>query len=86
MLTPPPEPAADVFCRAYRAGLVWKDVLRRAGVGRSTWWRIEHGADFRNSTIEKLSAATDELIAEAAPAPDPDPDPATMKETQAHGC
>lgn len=85
MLTPPPGPVADVYVRAYRAGIPWKDALSRAGVSRATWWRIENGKPFLSSTIERLNAAVDEVLAENCAAPDPAPEPATIEEAPAHG-
>lgn len=70
MLIAVPEPVADLFCRAYRAGLQWKDVLDRAEVSRTTWWRFEtRRISPRIDQLEKVERAIDELI--AAHAPDP---------------
>lgn len=76
----PPAPVADVYCRAFREGLGWSDVLREAVVARSTWLRMLNGAGYRSSTVDRLNAAVDKL---AGP-PDPATAPATHEQEQPH--
>lgn len=76
MQSPPPEPVADVYCRAFRAGLNWQHVLVRAKVHRSTWARILVRGSYNFSTIRKLDKAIDEMLAEDPANPDPVTEPA----------
>lgn len=65
---PHPE-AARIALRAFNANIAMPKVLRRAGVGRATWWRIRNGGNFEIGTIVKLDKALDEMIAERDGAP-----------------
>ena len=42
-----------------RRTLTMEELARRAGVGRATIYRIEHGADAQLSTVRKLATALD---------------------------
>lgn len=57
----PPHEAVRVQSRAFAAGLKMSDVIKEAGIGRSTWWRIRHGKDYRISAIRRIDAAIDEM-------------------------
>lgn len=80
-LTPPPEAAADLYVRAYRAGLPWQLVLTEAEIHRSTWMRIERRGTYLSSTLERVGAAIDRLLAVPEPAAAPD----HSEEMTAHG-
>lgn len=74
MLTPPPERVANVFVRAYRAGLGrrWGEVLRRAQVAPSTWYRMERAISSpRLDTLESVERAVAEMIDEGQGAQPP---------------
>ena len=63
-MTNPHHEAVRVQSRAFAANLKMPAVLKRAGVGRSTWWRIRNGKDFRASVITRIENTIDEMIAE----------------------
>jgi predicted transcriptional regulator len=56
--------AVRVYAKAFQAGFTMPAVLRKAGVGRSTWWRIRKGEDFRASVIRRIDQAIDDMIKE----------------------
>jgi hypothetical protein len=56
-VTPPPPALADLFVRAYRAGLRWSAILEDAGVARSTWLRMTAGEPYKPETLEKVTSA-----------------------------
>lgn len=89
----PPEAAADLYVKAYRAGLKWPRVLERAGVHRSTWKRIEERGTYLSATLDRIASEIEKMLLEAVPAndtagheapPDPAIQSATTQET-AHG-
>jgi predicted transcriptional regulator len=63
MPTPYPEIAA-LADRIFRSGLKTRDVLTRAEISRSTWWRLTNGGDTNLSTVHQISRAIDALNAE----------------------
>lgn len=57
----------DIDARRAAHGITRADVYRRAKVNGETWRRLDRGKHSPNSrTLEKLSAALDELIRERA--------------------
>ena len=48
----------DIESRASKAGITIKDLLRKAGVNRATWWRWSTGQfKPRAGTVERIEAA-----------------------------
>lgn len=61
-----PHPLAiKVFSRAFAEGVGWVEVRKRAGVAVSTWRRIAKGGAITSTTIDRLEAALDDILAEA---------------------
>lgn len=57
----------EIESRATTAGVEIGDVLKRAGVASTTWWRWSEGHfDPRLSTLRKVRAALDAEIADRA--------------------
>lgn len=51
--------------RIFAGRLKLNEVLNRAGVPTSTWWRwVTHGSDPRRKTLDKIDAAITAKIAE----------------------
>ena len=63
-MSEPHKDAIRVASRAFAANIPFPQVLKRAQVGRSTWWRMRNGKDFRASVIQRLDIAIDELARE----------------------
>jgi len=57
--------------RVFANRLDMPKVLRRAKVGRATWWRwVKRDGDPRLNTLDRISRAIDEMIAEQTPTPE----------------
>lgn len=63
----PCQAATDLYARTFSQGFKMADVCRKAGIRPSTWSTIARGADPRQSTLDKLNGALDELVAERTP-------------------
>lgn len=76
----------DLNSRIFAGRLVLSEVLNRAGVPFSTWWRwVKHGAEPRRDTIGKVDRAITAKLAEKEAADgseagaEPQPQPATAE-------
>lgn len=67
MTAAPPAVAVRINSRVFEAGLTMPAVLRKAGVTRTTWWRVKKGLPFFESTITRIDQAIADLISEAGP-------------------
>lgn len=59
----------EIRARVFSERLVLSRVLDRAGVSGSTWWRWVNGGDFKHSTVARIGAAIDEMVADRAADP-----------------
>ena len=60
----------ELQSRIFAGRLDLRQVLNRAHVPRSTWWRwVKHGSDPRRETLQKISAA---IIAKLTEKEEPD--------------
>ncbi len=56
----------ELQARMFAGGLRIGEVLRKAGLERTTWWRWTQGAEPKFSSVEKMKTAIEEIQRERA--------------------